>query len=145
MKKTILQITACTTILLASCNTPNNESESCSSNDINPNGSSELSLIMRKMATHLEKNRDALKAGKSMIPAPHEIDQLISAQKTDPSLDTTIFNAYARIYQQRIKEMAAAPDSLKIMSHNNLVSTCRDCHGNFCPGPMKVINQLDIK
>jgi hypothetical protein len=145
MRKHLITTLVASALLITSCNSKNNTENCSSSNDINPNGSSELSLIMRKMAAHLAANRDALKAGKHFITPPIEIDNLLTAQKTDESLDTTIFNAYARIYQQKIKELISATDSLKIEKHNSLVSTCRDCHGNFCPGPMKVINQLDIK
>jgi hypothetical protein len=133
-------------LLMASCSSTNTSQESCKKDgDLNPNGSSELALLMRKMASHLAANRDALKAGKAFIIPPTEIANLLTAQKTDETLDTTIFNAYARIYQQKTKELISAPDSLKIEKHNNLVSTCRDCHSSFCPGPMVVINQLDIK
>lgn len=145
MKKNLIAI-GLIAIAFISCNNEPNK-DSCS-NDVNPNGSSELSLIMRKMAAHLADNRDAIKAGKGIIEAPKEIDNLLTAKKTDESIDKTIFDGYAKLYQQRIIELAEtanAPDSIKIKAHNNLVSTCRDCHSNFCPGPMKVINQLDIK
>ena len=134
-------------VISVGCNSK--KQETCTmQGGLNPNGSSELSLIMRKMAAHLAENRDALKAGKGIVDPPKEIENLLTAKKTDEDIDTTIFNAYARIYQQRTNELiqsAGSSDSLKIRAHNNLVSTCRDCHSNFCAGPMKLINQLDIK
>jgi outer membrane murein-binding lipoprotein Lpp len=149
MKKKFIGICAASVILLAGCTSNNKSNESCNKDgDLNPNGSSELSLIMRKMATHLAENRDALKAGKGIVPAPKEIDNLLTAKKTDEEIDKTIYDGYAKLYQQRIIELnesADSADSIKIKAHNNLVSTCRDCHSNFCPGPMVVINQLDIK
>ncbi len=149
MIKKAICLCAIGAILIAGCTSTNTNQESCSKDgDLNPNGSSELSLIMRKMAAHLAENRDALKAGKGIVAAPKEIDNLLTAKKTDEDIDKTIYDGYAKLYQQRIiefNETADAPDSLKIKAHNNLVSTCRDCHSNFCPGPMVVINQLDIK
>ena len=149
MKKKIISTCTVVALLMAGCTSNNTSNESCGKEgDLNPNGSSELSLIMRKMAAHLAENRDALKAGKGIVAAPKEIDNLLTAKKTDEEIDKTIYDGYAKLYQQRIIELnetADAPDSLKIKAHNNLVSTCRDCHSNFCPGPMVVINQLDIK
>jgi len=149
MKKNLIRIFTISAMFLAACNTAADRKESCSNDgDLNPNGSSELSLIMRKMAAHLAENRDALKAGKGIVAAPKEIDNLLTAKKTDEEIDKTIYDGYAKLYQQRIIELnesADAPDSLKIKAHNNLVSTCRDCHSTFCPGPMVVINKLDIK
>jgi hypothetical protein len=149
MIKKVISLCTISALLIAGCTSNNTTKESCKNDeDINPNGSSELSLIMRKMASHLAENRDALKAGKGIVGAPKEIDNLLTAQKTDEEIDKTIYDGYAKLYQQRIiefNETASAPDSLKIKAHNNLVSTCRDCHSNFCPGPMVVINQLDIK
>jgi hypothetical protein len=149
MKKKFIIICTISALFFAGCTSNNTSQESCKNEgDINPNGSSELSLIMRKMATHLAENRDALKAGKGIVAAPKEIDNLLTAKKTDEEIDKTIYDGYAKLYKQRIIEFnktASAPDSLKIMAHNNLVSTCRNCHSNFCPGPMVVINQLDIK
>lgn len=149
MIRKVISVFAIGSLLIAGCTSNNTTQESCKNEgDINPNGSSELSLIMRKMATHLAENRDALNAGKGIVAAPKEIDNLLTAKKTDEEIDKTIYDGYAKLYQQRIiefNETANAPDSLKIKAHNNLVSTCRDCHSNFCPGPMVVINQLDIK
>lgn len=149
MKKKFISICTISAIFFTGCTSNNTTQETCKNErDINPNGSSELSLIMRKMAAHLAENRDALKAGKGIVAAPKEIDNLLTAKKTDEEIDKTIYDGYAKLYQQRIiefNETASAPDSLKIKAHNNLVSTCRDCHSNFCPGPMVVINQLDIK
>lgn len=149
MKKKIISICTVGALLIAGCTSNNTSNERCSKEgDLNPNGSSELSIIMRKMAAHLAENRDALKAGKGIVAAPKEIDNLLTAKKTDEEIDKTIYDGYAKLYQQRIIELnetVDASDSLKIKAHNNLVSTCRDCHSNFCPGPMVVINQLDIK
>jgi hypothetical protein len=149
MKKNLIRICTISAMFLAACNSSSDQKESCTKEgDLNPNGSSELSLIMRKMAAHLAENRDALKTGKGIVAAPQEIDNLLTAKKTDEEIDKTIYDGYAKLYQQRIIELnetADKPDSIKIKAHNNLVSTCRDCHSNFCPGPMVVINQLDIK
>jgi hypothetical protein len=149
MTKKAISLYTIGALFIASCTSSNTNQESCKKEgDLNPNGSSELSIVMRKMATHLAENRDALIAGKGIVAAPKEIDDLLTAKKTDEEIDKTIYDGYAKLYQQRIIELnetADKPDSLKIKAHNNLVSTCRDCHSNFCPGPMVVINKLDIK
>jgi len=132
-------------MLGASCSGPVKEQASCKNGDtINPNGASELALLMREMAKHAEANHDLLLAGKPMAAAPEKIATLMTAEKTDKELDTVLFNGLAKVYLQRLNELESAPDSLKISAHNNLVTSCSDCHSNFCPGPIKRINKMFI-
>lgn len=82
MKKKIISICTVGALLIAGCTSNNTSNERCSKEgDLNPNGSSELSIIMRKMAAHLAENRDALKAGKGIVAAPKEIDNLLTAKR----------------------------------------------------------------
>lgn len=132
-------------MLGASCSDPVKEQASCKNgDDINPNGASELALLMREMAKHANNNHDLILAGKPIIAAPEGISKLKTAEKTDKNLDNELFNGLADVYLQRLKELQEAPDSLKITAHNNLVTSCSDCHSNFCPGPIKLINKMFI-
>ncbi len=88
MIKKAIKLCAISALLIVGCTSNNTTQESCKNEgDINPNGSSELSLIMRKMAAHLAENRDALKAGRGIVAAPKEIDDLLTAKKTDEEID----------------------------------------------------------
>ena len=132
-------------MLGASCTGPVKEQATCKNGDtINPNGTSELALLMREMAKHVTANHDSLLAGKAIILAPEGISKLKTAEKTDKNLDTALFNSLADVYLGKLTELQNAPDSLKITAHNNLVTSCKDCHSNFCPGPIKLINKMFI-
>lgn len=132
-------------MLGASCSGPVKEQASCKNGDtINPNGASELALLMREMAKHVTTNHDLLLSGKPIVLAPEGIGKLKTAEKTDKNLDTALFNSLADVYLGKLKELQEAPDSLKITAHNNLVTSCKDCHSNFCPGPIKLINKMFI-
>lgn len=138
-----LLFVACILIVVSSCNQPVKE-ESCKMNDVNPNGVSELALLMREMTSHVEQNKENLLAGKQITSKPEHIGTLLTAERTDKNLDGKLFEGLAKVYLQRLDELQNAPDSLKIEAHNNLVTSCHDCHSNFCPGPIKRINKVII-
>ncbi len=128
-----------------SCSDSVNDKSSCEMNDsLNPNGASELALLMREMAKHAETNHELLLAGQPIVLEPEGISKLKTAEKTDKDLDTALFNGLADLYLKRLMDLKNAPDSLKIAAHNNLVTACSDCHSNFCPGPIKRINKIFI-
>jgi hypothetical protein len=130
-------------IIISSCNQKAKE-ESCKMDDVNPNGASALALLMREMTTHVELNKANLLAGKQITSKPENISTLLTAERTDKNLDDKLFVGLAKVYLQRLDELQNAPDSLKIEVHNNLVTSCHDCHSNFCPGPIKRINKAMI-
>lgn len=127
------------------CNSSVKEKESCKLEDsLNPNGTSELALLMREMALHAETNHNLLIAGKSIAAKPEDIGTIMTAERTKKDLDTVLFKGFAKIYLQRLKELDEAPENNKITAHNALVTSCTDCHSNMCPGPIKRINKLFI-
>lgn len=130
-------------IIVSSCNQPVME-ESCKMDDVNPNGASALALLMREMTTHIELNKTNLLAGKQITSKPESIGTLLTAERTDKNIDDKLFVGLAKVYLQRLDELQTAPDSLKIEAHNNLVTSCHDCHSNFCPGPIKRIDKAMI-
>jgi len=130
-------------IIISSCNQTAKE-ESCKMDDVNPNGASELALLMREMTSHVELNKANLLEGKQIILKPENISTLLTAERTDKNLDDKLFAGLAKVYLQRLDEFQTAPDSLKIEAHNNLVTSCHDCHSNFCPGPIKRITKAHI-
>ena len=136
-------IAACVLMMASSCNQTAKE-ESCKMDDVNPNGASALALLMREMTTHVELNKTSLLAGKQITSKPEHISTLLTAERTDKNIDDKLFVGLAKVYLQRLDELQTAPDSLKIEAHNNLVTSCHDCHSNFCPGPIKRINKAMI-
>lgn len=111
---------------------------------INPNGDSELALLMREMSHHLESEKSLLIDGK--IPGLYPKDfELIRTAKSS-GVKGVNFDSYATIYLTALKHYHQNPsDSVNINSFNNLVQSCVNCHQDECPGPIKRIEKNYIR
>lgn len=113
--------------------------------DLNPNGSSELSLLMRKMHKHaLQAREDVLK---NKIPKgyPAEFEKIYSATPTTPTTKNQYYNSYADLYMAALKNFSKSNKKNLKENFNNLVSGCVVCHTTHCPGPMVLIEKLPIE
>jgi hypothetical protein len=128
----------------AACSNPSADEE-CTTPS-NPNGDSELALLMRKMTVHAESERQRLLDGKPPGDYPAEFEAINSAT---PSSEKSLSNAYgdmADIYIDALKRYHAAGESGDSrFAFNNMLRTCVSCHSNECPGPIRRINKLMIK
>lgn len=111
--------------------------------DINPNGSSELSLLMRKMEKQLVDARQAVMDGKYKGKYPVEFDKLKTATPTDDKTKTTYFDVFADLYTSSVKVFVASKKD-QVQSYNNVVNACLACHSQHCPGPVGRIRKLMI-
>lgn len=132
------------------CNETNRNSEhakvdSCNLNTFNPNGDSELAILMREMVSLTDSVKQDLLLRREIRPMPGILNSLISAQKTDSSIDTAIYNFLAENYLARAKEFYSASEESKVENYNLMVGACVTCHQNFCAGPIKRINKLLLK
>jgi hypothetical protein len=135
-------------IIIVSCLACNQNKEklsnaSCKKTDLNPNGDSELALLMRAMTAHTDSNATLLRAGSLPINYP-DLKKILTATPTDSSLDRTVFNGFAGSYLQAIDAFNAASTSEKIKAHNQILQNCQSCHEQFCRGPLKKIAKMKI-
>ena len=131
-------------VLVYSCTTSTNESD-CSI-PLNPNGDSELALLMREMSKHLETERAFLLNQQLPGEFPISFEKIRSAVPSDPKSISVNYDAFALMYLAALKQYHQS-DSLKlaISNFNNLVHSCVNCHKNECPGPVKKIEKSYIK
>ena len=111
---------------------------------LNPNGDSELALLMRDMWTDGMDIKEAIEKGK--VPKSHiDVSKLLTAEPTDSAqVATPAYQAYAKVYEQAYTElMAAEGDEIK-PAYNNLVETCISCHQSTCPGPIVRIKKMEL-
>jgi len=100
------------------------------SSDINPNGSSELSILMRDMYDHALAARKLALNGEKDVAFPKEFNK--------------IYDTFADVYLNALKTYSGtASEDLK-SNYNNLVNTCLACHSSHCPGPIPRIRKLLI-
>lgn len=112
--------------------------------DMNPNGSSELSLLMRKMEKQLKEARPLVLTGKYKGVYPKEFDTIYTAKPTDDKTKTANFNVFANIYISAEKSFVGAKPAQQVEAYNNVVNTCLACHSQHCPGPVGSIKKLLI-
>lgn len=119
------------------------QEESCA--PLNPNGDSELALLMRKMAKLSEDNAAALKAGKDLVPYDGSFEKVIFKAERSMNVEEQMFQGMARAYITNLNKLYAATSmEEKLQLHNNVVQSCQDCHGQTCRGPLKRIDKMIV-
>lgn len=111
------------------------------SQDVNPNGSSELSLLMHSMEQQLKDAKPGVLAGTYKGTYPSSFDKIYTAVPTDAKTKTENFDIFAGVYLNAVKTFVATP---KVETYNNVVNTCLACHSQHCPGPVGRIKKLKI-
>jgi cytochrome c556 len=111
--------------------------------DMNPNGSSELSLLMRKMEKQLVDARPEVLNDKYRGTYPAEFDKLKTAAPTDAETKTEYYNVFADLYTSSVKSLYASK-KYQVQAYNNVVNACLACHSQHCPGPVGRIRKLMI-
>jgi cytochrome c556 len=111
---------------------------------VNPNGDSELALLMRQMFDESMVAKNLILDGQ---PAPDFSDQFVTihtAQETDSTVRTVEFRALSEVFLTQVRRLEEAPAEERVAAHNNMVASCLACHRVYCPGPMVKIKKLKI-
>lgn len=112
---------------------------------INPNGESELALLMRDMASDAERMKEQIKKGEKP-EVLKRFETIHSAVATEPDeVKNEKFKAFANAYLASIKSLKTATTEESKLIFNGLVETCMNCHTVFCPGPKMRIKKLYLK
>lgn len=109
---------------------------------INPNGDSELALLMREMHDDGLETKKQLLAGKTAeINVKYE--KLFTAKATEPEkVASPEYAAYATIYETAVKNFLERSGNEQVDSYKTMVDACMNCHQQICPGPMVKIKKL---
>lgn len=108
----------------------------------NPNGDSELALLMRSMFEEALYVKQQIENGQPVkITVDHE--KILTAHATEPEKAASPeYKAFAQTYLMTIENLKkAAPEDLPDL-YDNLVASCSTCHQDLCPGPLVRIDQL---
>jgi hypothetical protein len=111
---------------------------------LNPNGDSELAVVMRTMMESGKTMKAEIEANKPIAKYPEEIKSITTAKETDGMIDDrNVFNGLANYYLATLDSVyLPAADTKKQFNH--MVKTCVDCHENYCHGPIPAIKKLYI-
>ena len=103
-----------------------------------PNESSEMALSMRTMVDKLKLAKKDIELG--VLPNL-SIEDFKNAHFTDSSFQKEGFNPMADALLLAAKNFDESPS---VVNYEIVVNTCRSCHEYMCPGPLEMINTLDI-
>jgi len=138
-------------VFIGGCGTSNtngdqsiNESE-IQVSDANPNGDSELALLMRQLFVDGETIKKKIQMDEGTITEDYIelIEKCHTAIPTDPDVKTSQFTSFNTILLNEARFLLDNPDDNK-ENFNQVVNKCMQCHEVFCPGPMKRIKKLYI-
>lgn len=137
-------------LLITSCS---NSKKECETIEINPNGESELALLMRDLHdnTHEIKKTLFLNDSTTQINLSVELfnkfkynySAIRTAKPTESNLrEDGIYNGYADLYINSAEKFLKE-NSKK--NYNSMVNNCIQCHKHFCLGAISKINKLYYK
>lgn len=134
---------------LFSCNddaekTAKDSADACKTQSLNPNGDSELALLMRELATFTDSVKQDLLNNREPRPQPANLPTILTAKKTDENIDRSIFDPFARSYIASVGYFYTTKPEERTGNYNAMVNACIGCHQNFCGGPIKRIQKLLI-
>jgi len=111
---------------------------------INPNGDSELALLMRKMYNESLKAKEALLAGEAPT-LDCEVARLHTASATEPDkVARPEYAGFATSFEVAVASMEKAPFGHRDEAYDQMVNSCIQCHQELCPGPIRRINKLRL-
>lgn len=111
---------------------------------LNPNGDSELAVVMRTMMESCKKMKSEIEGNLPLSPYPESIKTITTATPTDGMIDDrNVFNGFANFHLASLDSMYLFSIDTK-QQFNHLVKSCVDCHENYCHGPIPAIKKLYI-
>jgi hypothetical protein len=138
MKK-ILTVLACSAL---ACGQPAEVGEARTERPVNPNGDSELALLMREMFDDGMRIKGQVERGERPTGL-RGFEAIHTAIPTDSTVRTPVFAAFSEAYLESVRQLEA-DDSTAVFRFNRMVDQCMNCHTEFCPGPRKRIRKLYI-
>lgn len=111
---------------------------------LNPNGDSELAILMREMYEEAERIKEQVKKGEQPeIKLDH--GKILTAHATEPAKDNSKeFKDFAKMYLANLDQLQKANPENVEMVFQSLVESCMSCHQQLCPGPMVRIKKLRV-
>lgn len=109
---------------------------------VNPNGDSELALLMRQMHDDGMLTKQQLLEGKDPeINVPYHKMQTAKATEPEKVADPR-YAAFASLYEAKVKSLLEATEDNQVEAYTSMVDACMSCHEQVCPGPMRKIKRM---
>ena len=110
---------------------------------LNPNGDTELALLMRAMFDEGMNMKSAIAEGKHP-KIKIDFEDILTAEATEPEKAASdTYQAFAKSYisiMESFEDKNANAEEL----YEAMVSNCESCHKALCPGPLVRIKKLKV-
>lgn len=116
----------------------------CVSPITNPNGSSELAVLMRNMTKTFTSLKSEVQNGNLPGTFPEEFLKIHTAKPTDSETKKENFNVFANNYISALSNFYKSDKSNLRLNYSNVINACSNCHSEHCPGPLTAINKLKL-
>jgi CRISPR/Cas system CSM-associated protein Csm2 small subunit len=109
---------------------------------LNPNGDSELALMMRSMYEEADRIKKQIADGEAVeIKLDH--GKILTAHATEPEKAASAeYKGFAKVYLSHLEKLENAQGEEAEKHFKTLVDNCLSCHQALCPGPMVRIKKL---
>jgi hypothetical protein len=111
---------------------------------LNPNGDSELALLMRDMLAEAKRIKKQVENGEEVtVKVDHE--KIFSAHATEPAKAASAeYKTWGTAYLAGIETLKNSTPEMAEAAYTSLVNSCMNCHQALCPGPVVKIKKLQI-
>jgi hypothetical protein len=142
MKKWIGFIAIATVVLMMNCKEAETQQTAAKSKVYNPNGDSELALLMRQMFDECLEVKSKLDADGNVVLA-FDPEEILTAHATEPAkAASATYKEMSKVYLDAHQSFMQADPQDRKDKYQALVVTCIACHQQLCPGPIRKINRL---
>ncbi len=112
---------------------------------LNPNGDSELALLMREMYEEGMLMKAGLDDGQR-LKGNIDYEKILTAAATEPEKAASAdYKAFAATYLDAVNKLNASDYPEYDHAYVRMVDACEDCHRALCPGPLVKIEKMKRK
>lgn len=127
---------------LATCGRQEEPAETTKSKIVNPNGDSELALLMRDMFDEGMLMKSAIEAGRHP-EFRYDPNAIFTAHATEPEKAASeAYQSLGKAYIAAAKALEACEPGERKAFYQGMVHTCMACHEELCPGPTRKIRRM---
>ena len=110
---------------------------------LNPNGDSELALLMRQMADELTALKDDINSDIDWKKIS-DYKTIHSATPTKESMKEKGFQSYAEAFLLSMEALEQSTTANRVEAYNDVITSCMNCHEVTCHGPMRRIEKMYV-
>ena len=137
MLKTLLSTIIFTFIIYIGC-----QSDDPKRRQINPNGDSELAILMRDMYDEGMLVKQSIINGEE-AELKVKYHHLTTATPTEAGKNESLeYQLFAKAYEASIERFKNSSAADRPAAYQNMIDNCMSCHRQICPGPMVRIKKM---